>query len=248
MKKISIVTGGGTGIGRAIALRLANLGHEVLIIGRRVEVLEETRKLNSSRITCLQADVSKVKGRQEIFSFVENRNIEFLVHNAAILGEITKLEKLTLEEWHTIMAINVEGPMFLTQLLLPLMHKSRILHISSGAAHHAIKGWTGYCVSKAALYMLYLMQNAEYKEQGVLTASLKPGIVDTEMQELIRQADVNEHPNMQKFHDLYNDDELESCDRVAKMVAWILTKTRDKEYIENEFDIRDEKIQERWDK
>ena len=248
MKKISIVTGGGTGIGRAIALRLANLGHEVLIIGRRVEVLEETRKLNSSSITCLQADVSREKDRQEIYSFVENRNIEFLVHNAAILGEITKLEKLTLEEWRTIMAINVEGPMFLTQLLLPLMHKSRILHISSGAAHNAIKGWTGYCVSKAALYMLYLMQNAEYKEQGVLTASLKPGIVDTEMQELIRQADVNEHPNMQKFHDLYNDDELESCDRVAKMVAWILTKTTDKEYIENEFDIRDEKIQERWDK
>lgn len=248
MKKVSIVTGGGSGIGRAITLNLAASGYHVLIVGRRIQKLEQTKSTFPEKIDMLKADISDIDDRKKIVSYISDNIIEFLVHNAAILGEITSLENMAVDEWKKVMAVNVDGPLFLTQALLSNMDNTRILHISSGAAHHAIKGWSAYCTTKAALYMIYQMQNKEYRDRGILTASLRPGIVDTEMQSLIRKADIKQNPHLKRFHDLYNNNELESCERVAKMVSWILTKTTDEQFIEKEFDIRDEDILHLWDK
>lgn len=248
MSKISIVTGAGSGIGRAITENLAAAGRQVLICGRREEKLVETQQSNPQKINIIKADVSIEKDRQEIVSLVAGNSVEFLVHNAAVLGEISHIGNIDLKNWREVMTINVEGPLFLTQALLPSMHHTRILHISSGAANHPISGWISYCTSKAALYMIYLMQNEELKNKGILTGSLRPGIVDTEMQDLIRQADLSKYTNLQRFHDLFNNDELESCDRVAKMVCWMLLDATDDQFTEKEYDLRHEDIAQLWDK
>jgi NAD(P)-dependent dehydrogenase (short-subunit alcohol dehydrogenase family) len=248
MNKISIVTGGGSGIGQAIAVKLASTGRQVLICGRRQQKLESTRSVHPDKISILEADVSDVNGRSKIVSFVANNSVEFLVHNAAVLGEIGYIGELDLEDWRKTMAINVEGPLFLTQALLSKMNKTRILHISSGAANHPVSGWSAYCTSKAALYMLFLMQNEELRDKGILTGSLRPGIVNTEMQDLIRQADVKKHKNLQRFHDLYNNGELESSERVAKMVLWMLTQASDEQFIKKEYDLRHDDSTQLWDK
>jgi benzil reductase ((S)-benzoin forming) len=248
MNRISIVTGAGTGIGRAIAKSLASTGRQVLICGRRLERLKETQSHFPEKIDILKADVSQEKDRMNIASLVAGSKVEFLVHNAAVLGEISHIGSLDLQKWRRVMEINVEGPLFLTQALLPLMNKTRILHISSGAANHPISGWSSYCTSKAALHMIFLMQNEELKDKGILTGSVRPGIVDTEMQQLIRQKDVSKYKNLQRFHDLYNNNELESCEHVAKLVSWMLIEATDDQFIEKEYDIRHKDSALFWDK
>jgi len=248
MSKISIVTGAGSGIGKAIAINLAATGRQVLICGRREEKLKETQKINPAKINIIKADVSLEKDRQDIVSMVAGHSVEFLVHNAAVLGEICHIGNIDLETWREVMAINVEGPLFLTQALLSRMSHTRILHISSGAANHPVSGWISYCTSKAALYMIFLMQNEELKTKGILTGSLRPGIVDTEMQDLIRKADLGKYRNLQRFHDLYNNDELESCARVAKMVSWMLIDATDDQFTEKEYDLRHQDNIQFWDK
>lgn len=246
MKKISIVTGGGTGIGKAVALKLAAMQHKVLIIGRRKEKLVETQKHDPQQINYIQADIAEEKDRQRIVNNITD-DIEFLIHNAAVLGEVTPLKNITLNEWRRVMAINVEAPLFLTQILLPKMKNSRILHISSGAAHYPIEGWGAYCTSKAALHMIYELLNVELKKDHIITGSVKPGIVKTEMQDLIREVDLKKMPHLQKFHELFMKNELEPVERVAKFLYWILTETSAEQYRLKEWDIREESYLQQWD-
>lgn len=247
MEKISIVTGGGTGIGREIALKLAKTNHNVLIVGRRKEKLIETQEHFPQNIRYIRADVAEHEDRQRIRDNVSTP-IEFLIHNAAILGKVDHLKNISVSEWRNVMAINVDAPLFLTQILLPEMNNTRILHISSGAAHHAIEGWGSYCTSKAALHMIYKMLKVELRKENIIIGSVKPGIVDTAMQDLIREAYSHEMPHLKKFHDLYTKKELEPTERVAKFLYWILTKTSNEEYSKMEWDIREKKYLKKWDK
>ncbi|NOG43931.1 MAG: SDR family NAD(P)-dependent oxidoreductase [Calditrichaeota bacterium] len=247
MEKINIVTGGGTGIGRSICNILAQNGHKVLIVGRRLDKLKETQSYFPDRIDILKADISNEEDRKKIKDSVREKQIGFLVHNAAVLGKITGLENISLEEWRRVMSINVEAPLFLTQALLPNLGNSRILNISSGAAHFAIKSWGAYCTSKAALLMIYQMFNAEFGEKKILTASLRPGIVDTEMQGDIREASLEKNPHLQKFHDMFNDKSMETSERVAQFAYWVLTATSDQDYSAKEWDIREGDHVSKWD-
>ncbi len=248
MKKISIVTGGGSGIGRSICHILAENGFKVLTVGRRKNKLIETQKSFPAEIEILQADISNKSDRAKIVEKITGKRVEFLIHNAAILGEITKLENITIAEWRKVMTINVEAPLFLTQQLLPYLNEGRILNISSGAAHYAIKGWGAYCTSKAALLMIYNLLKEELQEKKIKIASMRPGIVNTEMQGFIREADVDKMPHLQKFHDLYNEKKMESSERVARFVYWILTGTNDEDFSINEWDIREGNHVQFWDK
>lgn len=152
MSGVSIITGGGTGIGAALAKRLVSRSQKVLIVGRRNTKLLETKNScsNPSLLRTVVADISTPEGRQSIVeSLDENEVVDNLVHNAAVLEPVGPLIDVTPEEWSKNMKINVDGPLFLTKSLLPMLIKKnendnrggRILHISSGAAHHGYRGW-----------------------------------------------------------------------------------------------------------
>lgn len=247
MGKISIVTGGGSGIGRAICHILASNGRRLLTVGRRKEKLKETQEKYPGKIEILQADISDEDDRSKIVENIAGKEIEFLVHNAAVLGEIGNLEDISLAEWRKVMSINVEAPLFLTQHLLSNLNGGRVLHISSGAAHFAIRGWGAYCTSKAALFMIFQMLNAELEEKNIKTASLRPGVVNTEMQGFIREANLDKMPHLQKFHDLYNSNNMQSSGRVAHFAYWVLTQTSDKDFSAKEWDIKDGEHLQKWD-
>jgi len=247
MEKISIVTGAGSGIGRGIAIKLANEGHKVIGIGRRASKLKETQSFTPANFHILPADVSQEKDRAHIADFIGDSKIHYLVHNAGVIGDITHLENISLEEWRRVMAINVEGPLFLTKQLLSNLTDARILHVSSGAAHFAIEGWGAYCTSKSALFMLYKMLNVELISRNIKIGSVRPGVVDTEMQNVIREANLEIMPHLQKFHDLFEKDKLEPVDRVTKFLYWILTKTNNEDFVKDEWDIHEEDHIEKWD-
>ena len=241
LETIAIVTGAGSGIGRAIAVALAQNGLKVLGVGRRLLPLEETRAFHPDLIHYVSADIATPEGRAQVRRSVPSEiHVRFLIHNAGVLGPVLPFEQMRLEDWRAHFAINLEAPLFLTQLLLPSMNPgSRILHISSGAAHRTYKGWGAYCASKAALFSLYRGLDQELRAYGIRVGSLKPGVVDTPMQAQVRACNPDHFPELQRFLDLKTREELLSPERVAQFVLRMLTECDEEAFAAQEWDIRD---------
>jgi len=183
---LNVITGAGTGIGRALALRWAEQGRPVLAIGRRREPLEAIAKTQPAIRLCA-ADVSTESGQAAIEAAVGDSSVGTLIHNAGVLEPVGPLLDQSAEAIRAHLAINLEAPIALTGRLKPRMvADGRIMHLSSGAAHRGLPGWGAYCISKAALSMAYAVLSEELAESSVQIASLRPGVVDTPMQSLIR--------------------------------------------------------------
>jgi benzil reductase ((S)-benzoin forming) len=234
--KSALVTGGGSGIGRALAKNLADKNVKVYIVGRRANKLEETKRYAADYIDPIVADVATVEGRQLIAKAVGNRPLSYLVHNAAVVEPLKTIDQMTLEEWRQHSAINLEAPLFLTQLLLPnLMSGSRLLNISSGLAHYALAGTGAYSISKAGLHMLYQVWNEELAPRGILAGSFQPGVIDTEMQQVLRTN--KQFVNQPFFESLKSENKLVSAELVAEKLAWMLLEMDADEFVEKDWRI-----------
>ena len=238
-----IITGGGSGIGRALALELAKLGKKVLIVGRDLQKLEAVTSENSN-IKSLRADVATVDGRNIVKDFVQEQLVEGLVHNAGVIQPIAPITEIEIADWHKCMATNLDAPLFLTQALLQNLTGGRVLHIGSGAAHFSVTGWTAYCVSKAALFRL--TESWQMEVDSISVSSVKPGIIDTAMQKEIREAD-NMAPNKQDFFlRLHAENKLISPEVVASFLAWLLLEVDKEQYVATEWDIYDGSHHKAW--
>ncbi|KAL7467907.1 hypothetical protein ACHAXS_008131 [Conticribra weissflogii] len=262
----AVITGASSGIGAAIVRRLAK--HEpdlyCLAVGRRSATLEEARQLavsaasngKSDRVHVVAADVSTPDGISKIVSALpHNASVKYLIHNAGMLGPIAPLAEIERSTWHQVVATNLEAPLFLTQALIPHLRryinetgaKPRILNVSSGAALNAYEGWGPYCVTKAGLNMMYRCFSVELLHHDILVGSVRPGVVDTDMQVQIREYEGDQFPAQQKFVDLHKGGQLESPDKVATYFHWLLSKIGDDEFGNEEWDIRvSSKNDSRW--
>lgn len=240
-----VITGGGSGIGRALALELAERHEKVLIVGRREAQLQETKAAGKARIDYIVTDLSQEQGRQQLIEHLSGETlIKGLVHNAGLLEPLKPLSAVSLSEWRRAQSINVEAPLFLTQGLLHKLKGQRVLHLSSGAAHHPFSLWGAYCTSKAALYMLYQLFKKE--EPDVLFASVMPGVTDTGMQDSIREATDMPKEELAFFRQLKKENKLLSPETVAEFLSWLLLDTDSERYIEREWDIYESWHHEHW--
>lgn len=239
-----IVTGGGSGIGKALAMALAKRGKQVLIIGRREHLLEETASLSPS-IHYFCADVSTVNGRESIRDHISNHvHIEALVNNAGTLDPIVPIRGITPEAWHHSFQTNVDAALFLPQLLSDKLSNGRVLNIGSGAAYFAIKGWTAYCVSKAALSMLTRCWQLE--SETIAFTSVMPGIIDTEMQAIARSADHMDADQVNFYKRLKEDNRLIAPEAVAEFLSWLLLDVNKEAYASREWDIYETSHHDEW--
>eukprot|EP00039_Didymoeca_costata_P021728 m.345305 g.345305 ORF g.345305 m.345305 type:complete len:243 (-) comp26076_c0_seq1:45-773(-) len=185
-----IVTGGGTGIGKAIALAFAETGAKVLICGRRKEPLEATlqacpKKENMFLDCCDQADVEAVK------KFVHNAQstlgggIDVLVNNAGTNIPNRRLEGISIDDWRKVVDINLNGVFNMCHEVLPIMRAQKtgtIINITSIAGIRATSLAGGsYCASKFGVNALGNMINLEESDQGIRCTNICPGEVDTEI-------------------------------------------------------------------
>ncbi|WP_028387726.1 SDR family NAD(P)-dependent oxidoreductase [Legionella fairfieldensis] len=239
-----LITGGGSGIGRALAQALATRGREVLIVGRREEMLAETAAF-SSLINYLCADVSTDKGRQHIVTYLATvSSITGLIHNAGIIEPITSIATIEESSWQQIMATNLNAPLFLNQLLLEKLKEGKVLHIGSGVAYFPVKGWAGYCVSKAALAMLTRCWQLE--SQDAAFASVMPGIIDTDMQAIIRHTPFMDEEQRAFYDSLHQKGHLLSPATVALFLTWLLLDIDKGLYSSKEWDIYDKSHHPAW--
>jgi len=182
--KTALVTGGGSGIGKALALQLAAGGTETIIVGRREGPLSEVSKSNSMIRYCV-GNIATALGRAALKkSCIKDSSLHILVHNAAMMP-FDFLTSVGLKDFQAAMAANVEAPIFLTQELMPNLkaagESARILMVSSGAADLAVPGLATYTVTKAALKMVWKQLAQQMADQGVHVGYCLPGLVRTAM-------------------------------------------------------------------
>lgn len=239
-----VVTGGGSGIGRALAQALARRGHSVCIVGRRESCLIETAA-HSPLIRYICADVATEEGRLYIEAELQSvEHLSGLIHNAGVIDPIKPILEMDQASWAHVMATNVNAPLFLSQLLYHKLKNARVLHIGSGAAYFPVTGWSAYCVSKAALSML--TRSWQIESTDVAFSSVMPGIIDTDMQTQIRHAASMDPDKRDFFQHLKDDKRLLSADTVALFLSWLLLDIDKVTYLSKEWDIYDQSHHADW--
>lgn len=187
-RKIVVITGGGSGMGRSIALSLSKQGAHVAILGRRVEPIKETAALiEKLGGKCLHGavDISK---REEVNHFVEEviakwERIDILVNAAGINTQDRLWSDTKPTEWDMVIAVNLTGTYNCIQAVLPHMRKIRsglIININSGAGRKASKwGGVAYSASKHGMFSLSQSLNDEEWVNGVRATEVFVGETNT---------------------------------------------------------------------
>jgi len=192
--RVAIVTGAGTGIGRGTALRLAEEGATVVVAGRRVELLEETvaqiSDLDTGGGVAIAADVSDEAEVGRLFGETVSRfgQVDVLVNNAAIAGEVGNIWELSLDGWNEALAINLTGPWLCTReaarVMMPRSY-GKIVNIGSVSGKRPLATRTPYTATKMGLVGLTRTAAAELGEYNINVNNISPGAVDTpRLQEL----------------------------------------------------------------
>ncbi len=236
---ITLITGASSGIGRALAEHLAGAGQTVIAVARRADALATLAEATPGVEVCA-ADVASADGQARIEAALAGRPLRWLVHNAGVLAPVGPLLEQSEEDLHHALAVNLQAPIALTRRLLKHMEEGgRILQVSSGAAHRALPGWGAYCISKAGLYMAYEVLKQELEGSGVAIASLRPGVVDTPMQGLIRAQTEHDFPAVQQFRAMKESGQLSRPEAVAQFITAVLELADTGRFSAGEWDIRE---------
>ena len=189
---VALVTGGGRGIGRGIALRLAKEGWTVVVTARSADQLSETVKLAEGRVIAVPADVADRPSVKALVRSVEYMAgpVDLLVNNAATGGPFGPFWETNPEEWWRCQEVNVRGPMLCCRELVPGMiarQAGRIINVVSGAGVQAYPDMSAYVTSKTALVRLSEQLALELKPHGISVFPIRPGLVRTAMVDEARQ-------------------------------------------------------------
>lgn len=187
--KIALVTGGGTGVGRAVVLQLARLGVAVAVNYSKSKAdaeatAREAQELGT-RALAVQADVSDESQVHRMVKEVQQAlgTIEILVNNAAFtrFTDLANLHALCPEEWERTFAVNVNGAFYCSRAVVPIMKSQRwgrIVNVSSVAAFTGRGSSIAYCASKAALLSL-TRSLARVLGPEITVNAVAPGLIDT---------------------------------------------------------------------
>jgi|LauGreDrversion4_2_1035121.scaffolds.fasta_scaffold05203_3 benzil reductase ((S)-benzoin forming) len=231
MKSLYIVTGSHTGLGKSLVTNLLKDNNNLVIgISRHNDIVHPQFQFISLDLS----DVESVK--QFSFPNIQDFKNVVLINNAGIIGEITSLEKVSIENIESIMTVNYMAVMILASLFIKTYQEAKvqktIITISSGAATSPYPSWANYCASKAAIEMLMkcIVEEQKNKEFPISAFAIAPGVVDTGMQQQIRNTDISEFEFKPKFLALYEEGKLYKPDDVADKII---------EVSQNPFDFND---------
>lgn len=191
--RIILITGSSDGIGKALALRAAELGAQVILHGRSVAKLEKVYDAieamgNAPRPSIAVLDLESANA-QSYTTLADSIADEFgrldgLVHNASILGDRFSIEQYDAVTWQKVMHVNVTAAFALTQVLMPLLKKSSdpsVIFTSSGVGRTGKAFWGAYAVSKFATEGLSQVLADEHRHGDLRSNCVNPGATRTNM-------------------------------------------------------------------
>lgn len=188
--KVAIVTGGGRGIGRAIAMDLAKEGCNIVIAARTLAEIQKTAKdvkKYGVETLAIRTDLEKYSDIRNLVKKTLERfdRIDFLINNAGVLVSKSLLETKE-EEWDYVLDINLKAMFLASKEVLPTMIKQKsgvIVNISSGAGKYGYANMSAYCASKFGVIGLTESLAKEVNMWGIRVYAVCPGAVNTRMQD-----------------------------------------------------------------
>ena len=186
--KVALITGGGTGIGRAIALAFAREGASVALAGRRLEKVKEVAKeieKQGGAALALECDVTRSKDAERAVRETAKklRKLNVLVNNAGTLS-VSTVDSISEEDWDRVMTVNVKGPFLMSRAALKEFRKAgggAIVNIGSVLGLVAMKDRAAYCASKGGVTMLTKAMALDHAHENVRVNCICPSIVETEL-------------------------------------------------------------------
>jgi NAD(P)-dependent dehydrogenase (short-subunit alcohol dehydrogenase family) len=185
---VALITGGGTGIGRAIAVAFAREGASVAVAGRRLEKLKDvasTIQKQGGTALALQCDVACAKDAERATSETAKQfgKLNVLVNNAGTLS-VSTVDTITEDDWDRVITVNLKGPFLMSRAALKEFRKNgsgAIVNIGSVLGLVAMKDRAAYCASKGGVTMLTKAMALDHAHENVRVNCICPSIVETEL-------------------------------------------------------------------
>jgi len=199
-----MITGATSGIGKATAIKLAKLGFNLIITGRREERLVELQgKLEKegvkTKILCF--DIRDTKSIEGAVSKIENewKNIDILVNNAGLAAGADPIQNGLWSDWEQMIDTNIKGLLYLSKQIIPLMidrKKGHIINISSIAGKETYANGNVYCATKHAVEAITKGMRIDLLPHNIKVSSVSPGMVETEFSVVRFHGDQNKADNV----------------------------------------------------
>ena len=187
MKKIALITGATSGIGEACARKFAQGGYDVIITGRRAQLLANLKKeleAEGVRVLALAFDVRNRNAATAAINSLplEWQQIDVLINNAGLALGLEPEYEGSFEDWETMIDTNIKGLLTMTRLVVPRMVKrdsGHVINIGSVAGDAAYAGGNVYCATKAAVKTITDGLRIDLAHTSVRVTNVKPGLVET---------------------------------------------------------------------
>jgi NADP-dependent 3-hydroxy acid dehydrogenase YdfG len=229
MNKIAFITGASAGIGKSTAIMLAKNSYNIIISGRRKNLLDDLKKQIESdyqvEVITLNIDVrNRSEVEKSINSLPENwKNIDVLINNAGLAAGMSPIQSGDIEDWEKMIDTNVKGLLYVSRAIMPIMVERKtghIVNISSAAGKETYANGNIYCATKHAVESLTKAMRIDMLPHGIKVSSVSPGMVETEFS-LVRF-----NGDEKRAADIYKGIDALSADDIADTIEFIINRPK----------------------
>ncbi|WP_448383884.1 SDR family NAD(P)-dependent oxidoreductase [Desulfosoma sp.] len=231
--QLAVISGAGRGIGRAAAEQLARVGARVALAARSEKALHEAAeaiRAQGGRAEPFVVDVSQWEDVRRMAESVRHAHgaPHIVVGNAGVIEPVGPAWTLDPKDWAYNLAVNVTGAFHLVRAFGPSMVEAGrgvFIFTSSGAAKHPVAGWSAYCAAKAGLDLFAetLAEELRTVAPSLRVHVLYPGVVDTAMQQKIRETPPERFPRVKEFQAYHAHGVLRPAHEPAALIWWLAT-------------------------
>ena len=186
--KVAVITGAGSGLGRAIALRFAQEGARIVIAELNEAGAEETLKqvhAKGAEAFAVTTDVSDTQSVSRLFKAIDDRGwpVDIMVNNAGNAGNLTPLHEVTDEQWHSVVEVHLSGTFYCSREAIKRMlmqgRGGAVINLGSVAGLRGLPGGSSYTAAKGAIIAFTKGVAQEYASLGIRVNAIAPGWVET---------------------------------------------------------------------
>jgi Short-chain alcohol dehydrogenase of unknown specificity len=189
MKKIALITGATSGIGKATAIKLAQHNFNLILTGRRKELLDSMKKELGIKYKCDSLTLNfDIRDKSAVDEAIDNlpeawKEIDVLLNNAGLAAGLHPIQEGEIDDWEQMIDTNIKGLLYITRKVSPIMIKNgsgHIINISSIAGKEVYENGNVYCATKHAIDALTKGMRIDLLKHNIKVTSIAPGMVDTE--------------------------------------------------------------------